>query len=399
MSNKPTDSTLYEKVKKEVYKDIPKHSAYRSGIVVQKYKKRFTEKYGKKKKPYTGKKTQKKGLKRWFAEDWRNQRGEVGYKYKNDIYRPKKRITEETPDTHDELTEKEIKKARRTKYKKGRVNRFKKGGNKTQKKKENVEFKPNLSPRDIFKLGSFGGTYWRPIYSSVTKQNYKNVHKKYPKSWWEGIPDEHLTKPFEEYDKSINKYGVKVGMTLEYWEEKDWINPLHPYGWIHWYCDYSMGKRSDDDERQISRWKGIAGKNGRFTRWLVTELLKKNAKWNDYNEGKKLRQILQHWGYKLTKSDYDNELKRRAIKKKGGSDGDTDDENNIDEEEFGNALDELDNRRSGLKQRRSEIRQVRNERSLTEDEERELKSIEDELDKIDRETEILHKCYDYDENS
>lgn len=67
MSNKPTDNILYEKVKKNVYKDIPKHSAYRSGIVVQKYKNKFTEKYGKNKKPYTGKKTQKKGLKRWKA--------------------------------------------------------------------------------------------------------------------------------------------------------------------------------------------------------------------------------------------------------------------------------------------------------------------------------------------
>ena len=187
----------------------------------------------------------------------------------------------------------------------------KKRNNRTKKNIDNLEFKPNLTPRDMFKLGSFGGTYWRPIYSSVTKKNYKNVHKRYPKSWWKGIPEEHLTKPFEEYDESINKYGVKVGMTLEYWEEKDWINPKHPYGWVHWYCDYYMGKRSDDDERQIRRWRGIAGKNGRFTRWLVTELLKKKAKWNDNNEGKKLRQILQHWGYKLTKKDYDNEVKRR----------------------------------------------------------------------------------------
>ena len=321
MSNKPTDNTLYEKVKKEVYKDIPKHSAYRSGIVVKKYKKRFTEKYGKKKKPYTGKKTQKKGLKRWFAEDWRNQRGEVGYKYKNDIYRPKKRITEETPDTHDELTEKEIKKARRTKYKKGRVNRFKKGGNKTQKKKDDLEFKPNLSPREMFKLGSFGGTYWRPIKSKFFDSELKNMHKKYPKSWWEGIPDDHLTRPFDKYDTKINKYGVKVGTTLEFWEKKNWIRESHPYGWVQWYCDYYKGKRSDDDERQIKRWKAIAGPNGRFMRFLVTQIIKKKAQWDDETVSPKIRQVLQHWGYKLTKSDYNNELKRRTRKNKGGSDG------------------------------------------------------------------------------
>ena len=47
------------------------------------------------------------------------------------------------------------------------------------------EFRPNLSPRDIFMLGSFGGTYWRPIYSSITNRNYVNMHKKLPKSWWQ----------------------------------------------------------------------------------------------------------------------------------------------------------------------------------------------------------------------
>ena len=122
----PTDQKLYDEVKKEVYDDIKTHSAYRSGILVQKYKKRFTKKHGKKKKPYKGKKTRKKGLRRWFDEDWRNQRGEIGYKHKSDIYRPTHRITKNTPITHSELTEKEIKKARHKKYKKGRVNRFRK---------------------------------------------------------------------------------------------------------------------------------------------------------------------------------------------------------------------------------------------------------------------------------
>ena len=37
--NKPVDMKLYEKVKKKVYKKHPKHSAYRSGILVQTYKK------------------------------------------------------------------------------------------------------------------------------------------------------------------------------------------------------------------------------------------------------------------------------------------------------------------------------------------------------------------------
>ena len=127
MSNnkpKPVDSALYETVKAKVYKQIPKHSAYRSGIVVKEYKTRFREKYGARRQPYTGKRTQKKGLGRWFREKWVNQRGEVGYKYKSDIYRPSRRVTAKTPKTHKELTGKQVKRARRTKGRGKRVKKF-----------------------------------------------------------------------------------------------------------------------------------------------------------------------------------------------------------------------------------------------------------------------------------
>tara|TARA_Y100000591_G_C21772749_1_gene666477 strand:- start:50 stop:418 length:369 start_codon:yes stop_codon:yes gene_type:complete len=121
---KPTDIKLYNKTKKYIYKKYKKHSAYRSGLLVKEYKKRFSKKYGKNKKPYLGKKQTKKGLSRWFKEKWVNQRGEIGYKYKSDVYRPSKRITKKTPKTFKELTKKQIKRARTEKYKKGRINKF-----------------------------------------------------------------------------------------------------------------------------------------------------------------------------------------------------------------------------------------------------------------------------------
>tara|TARA_B100000965_G_C19336020_1_gene645242 strand:+ start:260 stop:634 length:375 start_codon:yes stop_codon:yes gene_type:complete len=120
----PTDEKLYNTVKKKIYKEQPKHSAYRSGKVVKEYKKRFTKKYGKRKSPYKGKQTKKRGLSRWFSEKWVNQRGEIGYKNKNDIYRPTFRITKKTPTTHGELSKKQIKRARSEKYRKGRVSKF-----------------------------------------------------------------------------------------------------------------------------------------------------------------------------------------------------------------------------------------------------------------------------------
>ena len=169
--------------------------------------------------------------------------------------------------------------------------------------KDYPEFRPNLTPREMFKLGSFGGTYWRPIYSQITKKNYKNKHKKYPKSWWVGIPDEHLTKSWDDYNKTINKYNVKVGTTKEYWEEKGWITKHHPYGWVQWYCDFYSGKRCPDDERQIKRWVRTAGPKSRFRRALINLIKKKKTTYNDFTISPKRRQTLQHWGYKLTKKD------------------------------------------------------------------------------------------------
>lgn len=120
----PVDQNLYDKIKEKVKKENPVHSAYRSGKIVQEYKKAFQRIYGQKKSPYRGRSSSKEGLRRWFAEDWRNQRGEVGYKKKGDVYRPTKRITSKTPITFRELSKEEIRNARKEKKKRGRIRSF-----------------------------------------------------------------------------------------------------------------------------------------------------------------------------------------------------------------------------------------------------------------------------------
>jgi len=113
----PKNKTLYEKVKKEIYKKYPKHSAYRSGLLVKEYKSRGGEYIGKKKSD---------GLSRWFKEEWKTQDGKKEYKKKGDIFRPTKRITKDTPTTMKELTPTQIKKAQKEKKQKGRVKKYKK---------------------------------------------------------------------------------------------------------------------------------------------------------------------------------------------------------------------------------------------------------------------------------
>ena len=125
MDNLPKDVILYNKVKKYIYEKYPKHSAYRSGILVKEYKKAYNKKYGNN-QSYTWKKTEKKGLSRWFKEEWKNQRGEIGYNKNIDIYRPTKRVTKETPLTFSELSKYEIRRAQNEKKNKGRIYKFRK---------------------------------------------------------------------------------------------------------------------------------------------------------------------------------------------------------------------------------------------------------------------------------
>ena len=120
----PVDAKLYEKVKSAIYKKYPKHSAYRSGVVVYNYKKSFAKKYGKTKSPYKGKKPSLTGLSRWFKENWRSDSGKVGYSSKSSVYRPTKRITAKTPTTFSELSKKRIQAAKREKATTGRVSKF-----------------------------------------------------------------------------------------------------------------------------------------------------------------------------------------------------------------------------------------------------------------------------------
>jgi hypothetical protein len=112
----PTNKKLYAKAKAK-YKDM-KHSAYKSGLVVKAYKKMGGT--------YSGKKDSGKGLKRWFKEDWRTEKGKKTYKEGGTIFRPTKRVNKKTPATMSELSAKQKKKAIAEKKATGKVKKYKK---------------------------------------------------------------------------------------------------------------------------------------------------------------------------------------------------------------------------------------------------------------------------------
>ena len=172
------------------------------------------------------------------------------------------------------------------------------------------EFRPNLTPKQIFNQGGFGGTYFRPIHSSITNKNYKNQHKEFEKyGWFKKINIE--TKVTSSICRpSINKYKVKAGSSLKAWEESNWIDKIDPYGWFQWYCRFYIGRRCDDDKRQIDRWNKYAGdKSGRYRRRLINMCLKQNKKFNDFSVSPVIRQGLLHWGYELNEVDYNKHKK------------------------------------------------------------------------------------------
>ena len=121
--SKPTDINLYNQIKEKVFKEIPKHSAYRSGILVRRYKEAFFKKHGNN-NSYRGNKKENEGLSRWFKENWKNQRGQSGYQKKGDIYRPTKKITNKTPATYQELTKKQLTSSKKEKKETGQVKKF-----------------------------------------------------------------------------------------------------------------------------------------------------------------------------------------------------------------------------------------------------------------------------------
>ena len=146
-----------------------------------------------------------------------------------------------------------------------------------------MKFGANKTPVQIIKEGAFGGTCFRDIYSGINgKWNRK--------SWkeFDQLKDiDHRFYCSNFYDVSVNKYCVKCGISLRFWENKGCINMIDPYGCFQWYFKYWLDRRLGEI---ISRFRGK----------LVKVIKDANSKFDDYSTSPKIRKILLHWGYELT---------------------------------------------------------------------------------------------------
>ena len=133
------------------------------------------------------------------------------------------------------------------------------------------DFKPQLTPAQMLALGVFAGKY------------LTDCRREFPASWFKGAKLSATRR-----DPELNFFGVDASQPLSVWKKKGWIHPDDPRGWFQWYCRYYMGRRMEDDDRQIGRWKAI--------RRHVTQV-QKNCEPGELTCRKRQRQALLHWAY------------------------------------------------------------------------------------------------------
>ena len=107
----------------------------------------------------------------------------------------------------------------------------------------------------------------------------------------------------QAYDAGVNKYNCKCGQDLVQWEDSNWIEKSDPFGWFQWYCRFFQGRRSVDDDRQVSRWSKCCGEKGRWKRNLIAKVAASGKSFDDASVSPVVRQTLFHWGYLLTEDD------------------------------------------------------------------------------------------------
>ena len=151
-----------------------------------------------------------------------------------------------------------------------------------------------LTPKEMIRMGVFGGTYFSKLVD----------YRTFPKEWFSDIDEKfYLSNNFQ---KEVNFFKIKSGLSQEEWDSKGWIHKDVPRGWFEWYCKFFNGRRHEDDERQIKRWAAFCGPKGRFRNNIYKKIFKAGVRIQDSNKiSPRIQQSLLHWSYKVNNEDYE----------------------------------------------------------------------------------------------
>lgn len=175
------------------------------------------------------------------------------------------------------------------------------------------DFTPNKTPAEVLREGAFGGSYFRPLYSKKLRTTISGDHAELPADWTAGLDGgRYLTA--REYDADANKFKVACGQSIEEWEAAGWIDHRFDVrGWFQWYCRFYRGRRCEDDERQVGRWKRCVGATGRWRRMLLKKYVAAGVRevWDDGADedapevSPVMHQTCHHWAFEVTQDVLD----------------------------------------------------------------------------------------------
>tara|TARA_B100000214_G_scaffold347941_1_gene299634 strand:- start:111 stop:620 length:510 start_codon:yes stop_codon:yes gene_type:complete len=165
-----------------------------------------------------------------------------------------------------------------------------------------MTFEPMFTPKEMLEKGIFGGTYFAELID----------HKDFPEEWFENI-DESFYKT-DKYLTKVNFFKIKSGQSQEEWEAKGWMHKDDPRGWFEWYCKYFLGRRHEDDERQIKRWAAFCGPKGRWRNIIYAKIHASGCGIeNSQDVSRRIQQSLLHWSYMVNEKDYAAWKKEKGI--------------------------------------------------------------------------------------
>lgn len=161
----------------------------------------------------------------------------------------------------------------------------------------NPQFYPSYTPKEMLEMGVFEGKYLNAI------------KDQFPKEWFVNAKLSDTPNPL------INFYGVKSRKPLSHWQDNGWILEHDQLGWFQWYCNYYLGRRTSDDQKQINRWRSFVARHSAqvMKHCKVYDESEPNGLARSKRERPIQKQALLQWGWKWSDPWNDSRIINKNI--------------------------------------------------------------------------------------